>query len=874
MNIVKFGGKEVTKEESMDSLGVRGQRVSVLSRLKINLAPGFIIDNDQLAALMQLGSEEITKILKPYINHIEGVINKSFSDAQHPLLIKVIESTMLNVVASKVNVHNIGLCDTTIGSFSAFVGSSKFAWDEYCNMVVRIARMEHELEKSADRKKKLNRAIRALENADTVQLAQQAIDVAKGVLPAAFFTNQYAQLLYIIRLSHKIFSTNNLASDSCLLVQAVIIGNYGQHSGYGSVHTRDYLTGERLLDGYYYPKSFNDRGAKKPISALKSIYKKHYDELASVARRLEEHFKTLRRIIFTIENNVLWIIDQRSETSTTAQAELRTLLDLRKRNIINDQYIIEHYKIESVSDLLHPTLDTSSITKFHKVTGGISGATGSAYGRVYFNTIALIEEHRRATLNGEDTNLILAMKSTFAEDVKAIEVANGVLTSEGGYASHAPVVARSLGKIAMINPHITFSNTSMKAGNITIKEGDYITLHVPYTGAPTVYYGRGKLVKQNPQKNGLVDLIHIADKNIHGMHIRANADKATDAEVAKVFGAKGIGLCRTEHMFFDAARINAFRTMIIALTVEERQRALKKIEKFQVDDFTKLFRIMRDKPVTIRLLDAPLHEFLPNSRQSMNDFIAYYRQQNPRTSVEDIKSRCNLHNEFNPMLGHRGIRLAFTYPEVYRMQLRAIFKSLYRIQQEKIKTCPEIMIPMVMLPTELKAIRNGKVIEGKTIKSIREIEKEVRSELKEAGNINYAIGTMIELPTASLQADRIANYAEFFCFGTNDLTQTTHGLSRDDFSNFASDYNEYDIMSYNPFQVLSESVKELITIAIQRGRLTRPNMEVGLCGEHGADPRNIPFIVDSQIDYISCSPYGIPIAMMALAKHCLSVPSE
>jgi pyruvate,orthophosphate dikinase len=461
------------------------------------------------------------------------------------------------------------------------------------------------------------------------------------------------------------------------------------------------------------------------------------------------------------------------------------------------------------------------------------------------------------------------MPSTFAEDVKAIEVAQGVIASEGGYASHAPVVARSLGKVALVYQDINWSKTQMKIDGKTVKEGDYITLNVPYYEEPVVYFGKASLTQPTPEGSGLLELLEIIQKYIGDFDVRVNGDQPKDAKLAKMFLAEGIGLCRTEHMFFDEKRINKFRSMIIAGDRSEREKVLKDLQKFQVSDFYELFKIMEGKPVTIRLLDAPLHEFLPHTQASMKDFVTFFKKSHPKVSENEIKQRCDLLHEFNPMLGHRGIRVAISYPEIYNMQVRAIFEAAYKLKKEGIEAKPEIMVPLVMSATEIKTVRNGKRIEGKSIIGIEEIETEVREKF-DLDPVEYRVGTMIELPAAALQADKIARYAEFFSFGTNDLTQTTNGLSRDDFNNFFSDYNEFDLLEENPFKVLGEQVKEMIGIAAERGRLTRPDIKMGVCGEHGAEPENIPFVRGSGINYVSCSAYGIPIAKLAIAQMNLS----
>jgi pyruvate,orthophosphate dikinase len=457
------------------------------------------------------------------------------------------------------------------------------------------------------------------------------------------------------------------------------------------------------------------------------------------------------------------------------------------------------------------------------------------------------------------------MPSTYAEDVKAIEVARGVVTKEGGYASHAPVVARSLGKIAMVYPEMEFKADYIIIDGKKLKEGDEISLDVPSYDKPKIFFSKLPLIEPSINESGILEFLDIIQKHIGDFDIHANADQPKDAELAKLFKADGIGLCRTEHMFFDEKRIPLFRTLIIAETLAERLKALDQLRPMQVSDFYGLFKIMEGRPVTIRLLDAPLHEFLPHTRQSMHDFVAFAKEQNNKLTEEEIRQRCDMLGEQNPMLGHRGVRVAITYPEIYNMQVSAIFEAAYQLQKEGIDIVPEIMIPIVMDANEVRAVRYGKKIEGTEIVGIKDIEKQVRDRLGGRA-LDYKVGMMIELPAAVLNADKIAKYADFFSFGTNDLTQTTNGLSRDDFNSFFTNYSEFDLLEKNPFQVLGKQVKEMIGIAAERGRLTRPDITMGICGEHGAEPANLPFIRSCGLNYASCSPYGIPIAKLALAQ--------
>jgi pyruvate,orthophosphate dikinase len=497
--------------------------------------------------------------------------------------------------------------------------------------------------------------------------------------------------------------------------------------------------------------------------------------------------------------------------------------------------------------------------------GGIAGAVGAAIGKVYFSAQRLVNAYREAQQKNEDTNMILAMPATFAEDVKGIEVAQGVISSEGGYASHAPVVARSMGKVAMVKPSIRFKQNSMVIDGFTVKEGDYLTMLVPYYDDPALYFGKGFLTKPTLKDSGIIEFLELVEPYLPTLNVHANADQPRDAKLARTFNAKGIGLCRTEHMFFDEKRINRFRYMILAESTEERLKALNSLQVDQTKDFYDLFKIMADLPVTIRLLDAPLHEFLPATKETMKEFVKQMLSKHKHLTKDQIEARSVLLQEFNPMLGHRGVRIAISYPEIYRMQIRAIFEAAYKLKKENINAKPEIMIPLVMTPNELKIIRNGKRIEGKYILGIRDIEREVQKKYK-MKPIEYKVGTMIELPASALNADEIARYADFFSFGTNDLTQTTYGISRDDFNTFFSDYNELDILPSNPFQVLQNQVRELVETASLRGRRVRPDLKLGLCGEHGAEAKNAEFFESANLNYVSVSPYGIPIAKLAIAQ--------
>jgi pyruvate,orthophosphate dikinase len=553
----------------------------------------------------------------------------------------------------------------------------------------------------------------------------------------------------------------------------------------------------------------------------------------------------------------------------STQAEIQTLLDLYNRKVVDDRYVVSTVKPQQLNEILHPVINPASVTKMKALEGGIAGAPGAAIGRVFFTTEGLLDAYKDAQLKGEDTRLILCMPATFAEDVKAIEVATGVLSNEGGYSAHASVVARQYGKVSLVKPEMRIRGKKATAGDVTISEGDYLTLNVPYYGDPAVYLGTAELIEPDPEDSGLLDFNKLVRKHVHidAFHVRANVDTPRDARLAKSFGAAGVGLCRTEHMFFHEKRINIFREMILSDTLEERKAALKKLQSFQKTDFYGILKAMSPYEVTIRLLDAPLHEFLPHNDEEMKKFIAYLNSGNGgmRLSEREVRARCDGLSEFNPMLGHRGCRIAVSYPEIYEMQVRALFEAVYQLQKEKVTVHPEIMIPIIMNESELKLLIYGKKIEGGSIRGLVDVEEEVRKTAK-AQKAAYKIGTMIELPVAALGAGEIARYAEFFSFGTNDLTQTTLGLSRDDFNSFMPDYTQFDVLDGNPFQILNKHVKELIEVAAGRGHLTRPDLITGLCGEHGAVPENIRFCMETGLNYVSCSSYSVPIAALTIAQ--------
>jgi len=859
-NIVYFSKdlKEVD-DKLHKRLGIRGRRAVDLAMMGLPIAPGFIIDSQLTQKLPQVN---VKQIIKPYIEKLEKDTKKKFGDAQKPLLVKVVLSSDLNV-PNFPSIHNIGLNDVTVKGFAKFTGED-FAWGEYRFLLNSIGGKVHKLDSAELKKFDIKgKSPKAAE-------LQGIVENFKKFLDDKFSQDVYDQLGLILKGAASTYCDSEIDVDNSLslMVQVMVYGNYGKNSYSGKYNTRNIVMGDPEIQGDFLQNEFDiDRSKPKEIA---KIDKKYYDKLAEIGRKVEDNFKEIREIKFTIEEGDFWLVEQREVDEKSTQSHVKTLLDLSRRKIITEDFLIQNIKPNQLNELLHPVIDPRTVKNVKSIKGGIAGSTGAAIGRVFFTTPKLLEEYKKAMMHGGDTNLILVMSATYAEDVKAIEVAKGVISTEGGFSSHAPVVARSLGKVAMVQPEMKIRGNTFTLAGKTVKEGDYVSINVPYYEPPTIYLDKVGLIEPDFKENGLIDFLDIVERYIKDFNVRANADLGRDAKVAKDFHSDGIGLCRTEHMFFHEKRIMKFREMILSETEADRRAALDALKPMQRSDFYDLFKIMVGHPVTIRLLDAPLHEFLPRSDESMKQFIAYMKTRKKNASPAEIKARCEELGEMNPMLGHRGCRVAITYPEIYEMQTRAIFEAACQLRKEGIKVIPEIMIPIVMTEQELKFIKNGKKIEGKEVKGIRDIKEEV---IKEYGirDLEYSVGTMIELPAAALDAGDIAHYAEFFSFGTNDLTQTTYGLSRDDVNSFFPSYTQFDLLKNNPFKVLGDQVKELIQIAALRGRLTRPDIKMGLCGEHGADPENIEFCMKVGLNYVSCSPYSIPLAKLAVAQNNIAM---
>jgi pyruvate, orthophosphate dikinase len=870
-NIHYFSQKDTIKKAvDPEKLGQRGRQANEFAELGLPILPGFVVDAEVAG---HLAGQDIRGSLKPFIHKIEDIVGKKYADPQNPLLLKIVISPNL-AISDYPTLHNFGLVRGNVAGFNTWVGA-RFGAHEVLFLVRGMLKVEERVAEMEGREKDLAKIQAALEKAEEAldlekfsDSSEAVIQAYEALLPKGFFDDPWEQLdLAMKRISRLLELDEQDAEDTAILIQPMVYGNYGKDSASGAYFTRNVVTGEKKLQGEYYQERFNEIGAAG--KDINNISPAHLKDLEAVARKLEDHLKEIRQIRFTIENKKLWLIEQRQVVAKSTQADIQLLLDLNKRKIVDDAFVVSSIKPGRLNEILHPVVDMTSVKKLKGVTGGIAGAPGAAIGRVYFTTESLLDAHRVAQQKGEDKRMILCMPATFADDVKAIEVSTGVLSTEGGYSAHASVVARQYGKVSLVKPELRIRGKKAIIGDLAFNEGDYITINIPYYGEPMIWLGKAALIEPKPQESGLPEFIALAKKFMRHFHVRANSDSPRDAALALSFGAEGIGLCRTEHMFFNEKRINTFREMILAESRKDRLKALAKLQVMQRDDFYGLFKTMAGKEVTIRLLDAPLHEFLPHNETEMDVFLKYLgvgaKGSKDGLTKAEVRARFDALSEFNPMLGHRGCRIAVSYPEIYEMQVRAIFEAAYKLQSEKVDVRPEIMIPIIMNSSELKLIVYGKKIEGKSYMGLVEIEEQVRAELK-AKALPYKIGTMIELPAAALQAGEIARYSEFFSFGTNDLTQTTLGISRDDFNAFMPDYSQFDLIDGNPFSVLTAPVKELIGMAVVRGKLTRPNLVAGLCGEHGANPDNIRFCMEAGLDYVSCSPYQVPLALLAIAQ--------
>lgn len=861
-----FAAGEAEGSASMkNTLGGKGANLAEMTAIGLDVPPGFTISTD-ICTHFYLEGGKLPDWVKPKVlealARVEKKIGKKFGDVKNPLLVSVRSGARASMPGMMDTILNLGLNDQTVEGLSTSSNNPRFAWDSYRRFIqmysdvvmgmnsslLEVTLEDLKAEKgihndtdlTTDDLKKLVSKFKAMVQQMTGQsFPADPLEQLWGAVSAVFRSwNTPRAITY--RELHDIPAEWGTAVN----VQSMVFGNLGDDSATGVAFTRNPSTGERKFYGEFLINAQGEdvvAGIRTPqtISLLQEVMPQAYKDLEANYMKLETYFKDMQDIEFTIERNKLWMLQTRNG-KRTAKAALQIACDMIDEKMISEEEAILRIDPSSLDQLLHPTLDPNA--KKTELAKGLPASPGGVCGQVVFTPEDAVEMREKGH------KVILVRVETSPEDIAGMVAAQGILTSRGGMTSHAAVVARGMGKCCVAGcseVEVNYNNETFKAKGHIIKKGDIITLDGS-TGE--VFMGEVKTIE--PKLDGTFNrLMGMADK-VRRLKVRANADTPKDAQTARDFGAEGIGLCRTEHMFFGEDRIDAVREMIIADTKNEREKALAKLLPMQRDDFYKLFKIMEGYPVTIRLLDPPLHEFVPHSDSEIAELAKRIKYDENR-----LKHKIHSLHEFNPMLGHRGCRLAITYPEIYQMQSRAIAEAAAQLVKEGMKLVPEIMIPLVGTAKELEILR------AQTVEVVEKVQKE------KAIKFDYQVGTMIELPRAAVTAHEIAHHADFFSFGTNDLTQTTLGLSRDDSSRFLGSYVSQGIFAKDPFVSIDQvGVGTLVKTGIDLGRQTKGNLKVGVCGEHGGDPESIQFFENVNLDYVSCSPYRVPIARLAAAR--------
>lgn len=852
-------------------LGGKGANLAEMTNIGLPVPPGFTITTKACIRFYEEGQELWQELLDEIHMHLKGVeegSGKTFGDEENPLLFSVRSGAVFSMPGMMDTILNLGLNDKAVKGLAKSTGNERFAYDSYRRFIQMFSdvamgipkvRFESLLEDMKEEKGvTLDTDLTA---EDLKALVEQYKRVYLEEQHKPFPQEPMTQLELAIKAVFASWNNpramvyrklNDIPHDlgTAVNVQSMVFGNMGETSGTGVAFTRNPANGENKLFGEFLMNAQGEdvvAGIRTPnkIDKLKEIMPAVYDQFVQATHKLEHHYNDMQDIEFTIENEKLYLLQTRAG-KRTAQAAINIAVDLVEEGLIEKEEAILRIDPNQLNQLLHPTFEEKALKSADLIAKGLPASPGAASGRVYFHAADVMEA------KGRGERSILVRQETSPEDIEGMVAAEGILTSRGGMTSHAAVVARGMGKCCVAgcsDIRVDEENRVIKTRYQEIHEGDYISLDGS-TG--TVYLG--EIEKVQPELSGNFDkFMHWVD-DIRRLKVRTNADTPRDAAQAVAFGAEGIGLCRTEHMFFDDARIPAVRRMIVSNSVEQRKSALDELLPMQRKDFYEIFEVMGDRPVTVRLLDPPLHEFLPS-----NDEDIMTLANSMGIVYSELKDRIESLSEFNPMLGHRGCRLAVTYPEIYRMQARAIIEAALDLKKKGYENItPEIMIPLV-----------GDVNELKYVKS--EIVEEINQVFDERDTqVNYLIGTMIEVPRACITADEIAKEAEFFSFGTNDLTQMGYGFSRDDAGKFLNDYVEKGIFAKSPFEVLDrDGIGKLMEIAVDLGLGANKEIHLGICGEHGGEPSSVEFCHNLGLDYVSCSPFRVPIARLAAAQAVL-----
>jgi pyruvate,orthophosphate dikinase len=859
-------------------LGGKGANLAEMGKLGLPVPPGFTITTEVCTEFYKNNHKypsDLKVQVDDAIRNIEKILGKNFGDENNPLLVSVRSGARVSMPGMMDTVLNLGLNDKTVQGLIKKNNNETFAYDSYrrfiqmySNVVLEID--HHNFEELLENYK-LTKGVLSdtdLKAEDWKTIIVNYKDIVKKNMKKDFPQDANEQLWGAISAVFQSWQNqraktyrklNSIPEEwgTAVNIQSMVFGNMGNDCATGVAFTRNPSTGENSFYGEYLinaqgedvvagirtPRNITKKerleSGSKDLS-LEETMPEAFVELTKIYKKLENHYRDMQDIEFTIENKKLWMLQTRSG-KRTAKASIKIVVDMVKEKLINRDEGLLRIDPKMLDTLLHPTLDPKA--QKNVIAKGLPASPGAATGKVTFNA----DDAEQLKANNQNT--ILVRVETSPEDIHGMNAAVGILTCRGGMTSHAAVVARGMGRPCVSgagNIKIDYVAKLFKVENIEVKEGDIITIDGS-TGE--VMLGEVKTI--NPDISGdFSEIMRWADET-RTLKIRANAETPLDSKTARGFGAEGIGLCRTEHMFFDEERILYVRQMILSKTKEDRLKALDKILPFQRKDFVEIFTIMKGLPVTVRLLDPPLHEFLPKTEKEI-DIVA----KSLKIHSSEIKNRINYLHEENPMLGHRGCRLAISFPEIYEMQCRAIFEALYELQKNKVEAVlPEIMIPLVATEREIEILKS----------LVDRIAQEVQK--KNNFKVDYLVGTMIELPRAALSAKNIAKHADFFSFGTNDLTQTTLGISRDDSGKFLDDYVENKIFKIDPFvSIDQEGVGELIKIACARGLETKKNLKLGICGEHGGDPDSVEFCHKAGLNYVSCSPYRVPIARLAAAQ--------
>ena len=896
--VYTFGNKKAEGNTGMKNLlGGKGANLAEMNLIGVPVPPGFTITTDVCTEYNELGREKVIELLKSEVEQavksVEEVMGMQFGSKDNPLLVSVRSGARASMPGMMDTVLNLGMNEDAVTGLIAKTGNDRFVWDSYRRFVQMygdvVLGMKPTSKEDIDPFEKIIEELKEEKGVEldtdlTVDHLKELVtrfkDAVKEKTGHDFPTNPWEQLwgsvmavfdswnndraIYYRRL-------NKIPDEwgTAINVQAMVFGNMGDTSATGVAFTRDAGTGENIFNGEYLinaqgedvvagtrtPQQITKEGSLRwaklatvseedranNFPSLEEVMPSLYQELFDIQAKLEDHYKDMQDIEFTIQDGKLWLLQTRNGKRTGA-AMIKISMDLLREGKIDEKTTILRNEPEKLDELLHPVFDENAVKKAAVLAKGLPASPGAATGQVVF----FADDAEKWAEEGKE--VVLIRIETSPEDLAGMHVSNGILTARGGMTSHAAVVARGMGKCCVSGAGsvvIDYKARTLKAGGIVFNEGDWISLN----GTLGEVY-EGKIATITPEMSGdFGEILTLADK-YSKMLVRTNADTPHDSTVARDFGAQGIGLCRTEHMFFEGERIVAMREMILADDEEGRIEALKKLLPIQRSDFEGVFEAMHDLPVTIRLLDPPLHEFIPHEEANQKEMA-----EEMGTTVEVIKAKVDSLHEFNPMLGHRGCRLGNTYPEITEMQARAIIEAALNLKEKGITTFPEIMVPLIGTAEEFKLQE----------KIIRETAEKV---FKERGDkIDYMVGTMIEIPRAALTADQVAKSAEFFSFGTNDLTQMGFGYSRDDAGKFLPIYIEKGILKNDPFQVLDrEGIGQLVEMATKKGRSTRPELKVGICGEHGGEPSSVEFCHMVGMNYVSCSPFRVPIARLAAAQ--------